>query len=121
HELVQALSWLTIPALVAPMIGPPLGGFISTFFDWRWIFLINLPMGALGIALGLRFIPQLRGDAASLDAAGFALSGLGLALAMFGFSTVGSGAIAASVALASLLLGLALLAGYVLHARRHPH
>src|SRR5881392_4407996 len=44
HELVQALSWLTIPALVGPVVGPPLGGFITTYFDWRWIFLINLPM-----------------------------------------------------------------------------
>ena len=48
QELVKALSWLTIPALVGPVVGPPLGGFITTYYDWRWIFLINLPMGVLG-------------------------------------------------------------------------
>src|SRR6476469_9249011 len=66
-QLVQALSWLTIPALVGPVVGPPLGGFITTYFDWRWIFLINLPMGALGIALASRFIPDLREEAPPLD------------------------------------------------------
>jgi EmrB/QacA subfamily drug resistance transporter len=121
HELVQALSWLTIPALVAPMIGPPLGGLISTVADWRWIFLINLPMGALGMWLGARYIPDLRQAAPPLDARGFALSGLGLALAMFGFSTLGRQQVANLLALGTLGLGLVLLAAYVLHARRHPH
>ena len=52
------MSYLTIPALVGPMVGPPLGGFITTYFDWRWIFLINLPMGLVGIALGRRLSPM---------------------------------------------------------------
>jgi EmrB/QacA subfamily drug resistance transporter len=121
HELVQALSWLTIPALIAPMIGPPLGGAISTWFDWRWIFLINLPMGVLGMWLGSRYIPDLRQAAAPLDTVGFALSGLGLALAMFGFSTLGRHQVANFIALGTLTCGLVLLAGYVVHARRHPH
>ena len=80
NELVQALSWLTIPALVAPIIGPPVGGFIATYSDWRWIFLINLPMGALGLVLAWRFVPDLREPVKPLDWTGFALSGLGLAL-----------------------------------------
>jgi EmrB/QacA subfamily drug resistance transporter len=121
HELVQALSWLTIPALVAPMIGPPLGGLISTVADWRWIFLINLPMGALGMWLAARYIPDLREPAPPLDMRGFALSGLGLALAMFGFSTLGRQQVENLLALSTLGLGLVLLAGYVLHARCHPH
>jgi EmrB/QacA subfamily drug resistance transporter len=121
HELVQALSWLTIPALVAPMIGPPLGGFISTYFDWRWIFLINLPMGLLGIALAQRHIPDLREAVQPLDGKGFALSGFGLALAMSGFSVLGRHQVPTWLALAMLGLGLALLAAYVFHARRHPH
>ena len=120
-ELVNALSWLTIPALVAPMIGPPLGGFITTYFHWRWIFGINLPMGALGIALAWRFIPDLREEVAPLDWVGFLLSGVGLALAMFGFSTLGRHMVSLPVAAACLILGLLALGGYVVHAHRHPH
>lgn len=121
NELVQALSWLTIPALVAPMIGPPLGGLISTYGDWRWIFLINLPMGLLGIVLARRYIPDLRSPVEALDWRGFALSGLGLALALFGFSTLGRHLVSTSLAATCLVLGLAAMAGYVWHARLHPH
>ena len=121
NELVQALSWLTIPALVAPMLGPPIGGAISTYGDWRWIFLINLPMGALGMWLGWRHVPDLREPVKPLDWTGFALCGGGLALAMFGFSAMGRHLVPTAVAMSGLVGGLALLAGYGLHARRHPH
>lgn len=121
NELVQALSWLTVPALVAPMIGPPLGGLISTYGDWRWIFLINIPMGILGIVLARKYVPDLRSNVEPLDWRGFALSGLGLALALFGFSTLGRHLISTSLALGCLLLGLLAMAGYVWHSRRHPH
>jgi len=117
-ELVQALSWLTVPALVAPMIGPPIGGFLATYLDWRWIFLINLPMGLLGIWLGRRFVPNLREDAGPLDWRGFALSGLGLALAMFGFSTLGRHQVSNAVAWSTLAIGIVLLGAYVWHALR---
>jgi EmrB/QacA subfamily drug resistance transporter len=119
-ELVVALSWLTIPALVGPMLGPPLGGFIVTWFDWRWIFLINLPMGMLGIWLAWRHVPNLREPPGPLDGRGFALSGIGLALALFGFSTVGQHLVPLWAALGCLSLGLAMLVAYVRHAQRHP-
>ena len=121
NELVQALSWLTIPALVAPILGPPIGGFIATYSDWRWIFLINIPMGLVGIALAWRFVPDLREPVKPLDWTGFALSGLGLALALFGFSSLGRHMVSTPVALGCLLLGLGGMAGYVWHALRHPH
>jgi EmrB/QacA subfamily drug resistance transporter len=118
NELVQALSWLTIPALVGPVVGPPLGGFITTYFDWRWIFLINVPIGLLGIVLAKRFIPDIRGPVRLLDWRGFLLAGGGLALAMFGFSTLGRQLVPIQVAAITLVLGLAALAGYGVHARR---
>ena len=120
-ELVQALSWLTIPALVGPVVGPPLGGFITTYWHWRWIFLINIPIGLLGIALAKRFIPDIRESPPPLDWLGFALTGFGLALAMFGFSTLGRHLVPVEVAAATLALGAAALVGYAVHARRTAH
>src|ERR1035437_5952036 len=58
-ELLAALNYLTIPALLGPVIGPPLGGFITLNFQWRGIFLINLPIGILGLLLVLRYIPNI--------------------------------------------------------------
>src|ERR1700745_3453371 len=79
-EFVGALAWLTIPALIGPVIGPPVGGFITTYFTWRWIFWINLPMAGLGITLATLFIPNVRGESVSrFDYIGFILSGVGLA------------------------------------------
>jgi EmrB/QacA subfamily drug resistance transporter len=121
HELVQALSWVTIPALIGPMVGPPLGGFITTYFDWRWIFLVNLPIGLLGMLLGWRFIPATRERAPPLDWLGFALAGGGLGAAMFGFSTLGQHLIPFEIAAAALVVGAAALGAYVLHERRHEH
>src|SRR5450631_2235582 len=79
-EIVRALAWLTVPALIGPVIGPPLGGFITTYFHWRWIFWINIPIGILGIVLALIFIENLREEkVARFDFVGFVLSGFGLA------------------------------------------
>lgn len=120
-ELVRALSWLTIPALLGPMLGPVLGGFITTYSHWRFIFLINLPMGLLGIYLAWRHIPLLRATVGPLDWRGLLLSGVGLAAATLGLSTLGRPAGGATASLACVALGLVSLAVYVGHARRHPH
>jgi MFS family permease len=78
-ELVQALSFISMPALIGPMLGPPLGGLIVTYWDWRWIFFVNIPIGVLGIVLASLFIPEIREDTPPLDSKGFLLlaSGLG--------------------------------------------
>lgn len=121
NELVKAISWLTIPALVAPILGPPLGGAISTYADWRWIFLINLPMGVVGLWLGWKFVPNLREPVQPLDWLGFALTGGGLAAALLGFSTLGRHLLSTGLAAGVLVAGLVALAGYWVHAHRHPH
>jgi len=121
-QLVQSLAWLTIPALVGPVIGPPLGGLIATYAHWRWIFLINLPIGLLGIALGLRFMPDLREPAPRrLDIVGLLLSAFGLGLTIFGFSSLGGHLWSSAHSLGLLGIGTLLLATYVIHAQRHPN
>ena len=62
HLLITAIATLTWPALIAPIIGPPLGGFITSVADWRWIFFINVPLGIIAIILALRIIPNIRED-----------------------------------------------------------
>src|SRR5438067_13417261 len=60
-ELVRAISYVSVPALIGPIIGPPLGGFIVTYGSWRWIFFINIPIGVLGVLLVRLFIEDMRG------------------------------------------------------------
>jgi EmrB/QacA subfamily drug resistance transporter len=118
-ELVSAMAYLTVPALIGPVIGPPLGGFIVTYFSWRWIFLINIPIGVLGLALALRFIPNVRDPREEpLDGLGFGISSLGLAGTMFGFENVGRGILSNEVTAALICGGAVFLALYARHARR---
>jgi MFS family permease len=78
-DLVRAMAWLTMPALIGPMLGPPLGGVLTTYLSWRWIFWINVPIGVLGIVLVSLFIPNLREERPPpLNLLGFLLSAAGL-------------------------------------------
>lgn len=120
-ELVRALSWLTLPAMLGPMLGPVLGGAITTYAHWRLIFLINLPMGLLGMWLAWRHVPELRQPVGPLDVRGFLLSAGGLALAMFGLSAIGRGLVPAAAVALCLLAGAGLIAAYVRRARRQAH
>lgn len=120
-ELVRALAWLTIPALIGPLIGPPVGGFIATYFHWRYIFWINVPMGALGVLLTSRFIPDLREtDVSPLDIRGVALTAVGLSCLVFGFSVAGRGAVPPLAWASLILIGFAALYAYVRYARTAP-
>jgi EmrB/QacA subfamily drug resistance transporter len=118
-ELVSAMAYLTVPALIGPVLGPPLGGFIVTYFSWRWIFWINIPIGVLGLALSLRFVPNVREPREEpLDGLGFAIVSLGLAGTMFGFENVGRGILSTDSVTALICGGVAFLALYAWHARR---
>lgn len=113
-QLVDALAWLTIPALVGPLVGPPVGGFITTYFDWRWIFWMNIPIGLLGIVVATRFLPDMPPEpVAPLDFRGFLLSALGLSSLVFGFTIIGRD-ILPKILLISF--GAVCLALYVRHA-----
>ena len=122
QDLVTALAYLTIPALVGPILGPPLGGFITTYFQWRWIFWINVPIGVLGVVLATLFIENLReAETRPLDVTGFVLSGLGLSLATFGLTVAGRGFVSPAAVIALLVAGFGLIGLYVRHARRVPY
>lgn len=122
HELVRAMAYLTIPALMGPMIGPPIGGFIATYFHWRYIFWINVPIGALGVMLVTRFIPDMREEwTPPLDIAGAILSGVGLSCLVFGFTIAGRGFAPAPVVVFIVALGAGALFAYTRHAKRTPY
>ena len=121
HELVGSLAWLTVPALIGPVVGPPVGGFITTYFEWRWIFWINVPIGIVGVLLSLRFIENIRErDVARFDFKGFVLSGAGLLSLVFGLTVIGVPFMPRVLNAALVVAGLLLLALYVGHARRDP-
>lgn len=122
-ELVSSLAWLTIPALLGPVFGPPLGGFITTYFDWRLIFFINVPIGVLGVFLATRFIENVREeDVPPLDLKGLILSGVGLAGLVFGFAVLGQEVLVPQWAALSIgATGAFFLFLYVRHARVTPH
>ena len=120
-ELISALAWLTIPALLGPVIGPPLGGFITTYVSWRWIFWINIPMGILGVILATYYVANIREHGLPpLDIKGFMLSGIGLAGLAFGFTTIGQGLLPMQMVIALLTVGVIGCWLYVLHARKAP-
>jgi EmrB/QacA subfamily drug resistance transporter len=121
-DLVRAMSFVSVPALIGPVMGPPLGGLIVTYASWRWIFFINIPVGLLGIVLVNLLVGDLKETGRRpLDRSGFALTGIGLAALAFGFENVGRGAIPTIAVIGLLAVGALCLTLYVRHARRVSH
>jgi EmrB/QacA subfamily drug resistance transporter len=88
-ELLQAIALITWPALAAPIVAPALGGFITTYFSWRWNFLLNVPLGLIGAGMALRFVPNTTvDDHAALDWRGFSLAALALTALVYGLQTL---------------------------------
>ena len=120
--LVRALSYLTMSAMIGPVLGPPIGGFITTYASWRWIFFLNLPVGILGIFLVSSFIENYREpESPSLDWIGFLLSGTAIAALVFDCDLVERPD--ASMGLILVLLGVSVAAGLAAawHIRRRDH
>lgn len=120
-ELIDAMAYLTIPGLIGPLIGPPLGGLVTTYADWRLIFAINIPVGLIGIIFALRHFDDRReDDPPPLDVRGFWLTSLTAIGLMGGLATFGRHLVPSAVSFSMVFAGL--LAGffYWLHARKTP-
>jgi EmrB/QacA subfamily drug resistance transporter len=118
-ELVSAMSWLLVPALIGPVVGPPLGGFIVTWVSWRWIFYINVPIGVVGIWLATKFIPDVRlTERVPFDRIGFVLSGASLSCLVFGLEMASRGSASLLGSTGLILAGMVAGTGYLLYSRR---
>jgi EmrB/QacA subfamily drug resistance transporter len=118
-DLVSAMAWLTVPALIGPISGPPLGGFLTTFYSWHWIFWINIPIGILGLILITKFLPATdERNERPIDIPGLILSGTAFAGVLFGFSVISLPAIPTVVGYASIVIGAICGFLYLRHARR---
>ncbi|MDR3670248.1 MAG: MFS transporter [Holophaga sp.] len=118
-DMVSAMSWFTVPALLGPVLGPPIGGFIVTYLSWRWIFYVNVPFGILGIYLATVFIDDVREpDPGQFDLRGFFLSSISLSCLMYGLEMISRGG-GESTRVTGLILAVGLVAGvgYARHAR----
>lgn len=123
NELVQAMSFLSVPALIGPVVGPPLGGFLVTYASWHWIFLINVPIGMLGLILVHKFIPASQDELTDkpLDVIGFLLTSISLVAIIFSLDAIGHSSMPAPAIMRLILLGLLCAFLYWRHARRAPH
>ncbi|WP_296630457.1 DHA2 family efflux MFS transporter permease subunit [Thiobacillus sp. SCN 63-57] len=121
-ELLQAMNFVIIPALIGPLLGPTVGGLIVHWVSWRYIFFVNVPMGLLALWLAQRHMPDYRGDTTRpLDVVGLVLFGSGTALLSWLLEIFGEHRIDATSAAVLLLLCMSLLGAYLWHARETPH
>jgi MFS family permease len=120
EDLVSAISALVWPALIAPILGPPLGGFITTHWGWRWIFYINLPLGILALIATVWLIPNVKGDTPRrFDWTGFVLCGTSSFTLLYSLEALTTAIDARGVVV--LLLGIALLLLAIRHLKQSPH
>ncbi|HVA95423.1 MAG TPA: MFS transporter [Candidatus Dormibacteraeota bacterium] len=121
HNLMDAINYITWPGLVAPVVGPPLGGFITTYVSWHWIFFLNVPLGIIGIVLASVLIANLKGEKKKpFDWVGFALSSTASVTFMYGMELVGRQGAAWRTSALYLACGAVLGALSVIHFRRAP-
>jgi EmrB/QacA subfamily drug resistance transporter len=118
HEFFTAMTYMSLPILIGPVIGPLIGGFLTTYASWRWIFYVNIPFGCAGIVLALRYFNETeRREKLRFDLPGFVLVGLGLALLQFGMEMIGRSAVSLRSVGIALVAAPVLLAAFAFYAR----
>ena len=121
-RLMQAISTITWPAIAAPVVGPPIGGFITTYASWRWIFFLNVPVGLVVLAVVAALVPNLRGtERRPLDVVGLMLSGATLTSILYGAELASQPGRSPWGALGFVAAGFVF--GFIAfgHAKHHPH
>jgi EmrB/QacA subfamily drug resistance transporter len=116
-ELIRAMSFVAIPGLIGPMLGPVAGGLIVGYFHWRWIFFLNIPIGLAGLVMVYMHLPDYREETHPLDTVGLILFGSGIALLSYVLEIFGEHTLGVGEVLGLLAISVALLGGYLLHAR----
>ncbi|MGC2803651.1 MAG: DHA2 family efflux MFS transporter permease subunit, partial [Candidatus Acidiferrum sp.] len=118
-ELIRAMSFVAIPALIGPMLGPIAGGLIVGYFHWRLIFFVNIPIGLVGLLMVYLHLPDYREERVHpLDIVGLILFGSGVALLSYVLEIFGEHTLSTGEILGLLTISLSLIAGYLLHARQ---
>ena len=121
HNLIDAITFITWPGLIAPVVGPPVGGFITTYASWHWIFFLNVPLGIIGMALSSRIIPNLKEDLVKpFDWTGFVLCASACVSFVYGMELVGRETAHWKPTVAYLIAGCVLGLFSVLHLLRAP-
>jgi EmrB/QacA subfamily drug resistance transporter len=117
-DLVSAMNWMTIPAMIGPTVGPIIGGFVTTYISWRAIFFLNLPIGVTGVALALWLMEDFRAPAPTrFDLRGFCLAGVGLAFLELAIENVGRPMVPGVLGMMVFVAAIAILSLYGWHAR----
>src|SRR5690606_755539 len=122
NELVAAMAWLTVPALMGPLTGPPAGGLLTTYLNWHWLFWINVPIGFAGIVAVTIFLPKIETRTPRpVDFPGFVLAGVAFSGIMFGLSVISLPALPAVVGYSAVTAGAVALFLYWRHAQSAQH
>jgi EmrB/QacA subfamily drug resistance transporter len=121
EDMVRMIAILTWPALVAPVLGPPIGGWISTHWSWRWIFLLNVPLGLAAMVAAWLLIRSGESRRPPFDTLGFVLTGLGIGLALAGIEGLSRADLSRGISFGMLIAGVASLLLSAVHLRRALH
>jgi EmrB/QacA subfamily drug resistance transporter len=122
QRMGRVMSIVAVPMMLAPILGPVVGGLIVDNASWRWVFYVNVPIGAIGVLAALRTLPRAEaGSAGRLDFRGLALLSVGLPLLTYGLAEIGrTGTFTATKVVVPCLAGIALICAFVIHALRIP-
>ncbi|MCA6222809.1 multidrug transporter subunit MdtD [Photorhabdus antumapuensis] len=117
-ELLSVMNFVTMPGLVGPILGPMLGGLLVTYATWHWIFIINIPIGLLGIIYAKKHMPNFTMPKRSFDFFGFILFGLSLIMVSVSLDLLGESSLPGYIPLTIMVGGFMILFGYLMHARK---